>query len=148
MYVVKLTPNWLLNLEKNGIKCEKHKSVIETSESPGSSILIYSKSESKIYLGADSIGEKHIRSEIIGQNASKKFIEDYKSRSCIDSNLADMLVLPLSFVKEKSRYKISRITKHLLTNLDTIKQINGMEYQIETISENEHIITIKGCESI
>ncbi|HXT83710.1 MAG TPA: RNA 3'-terminal phosphate cyclase [Verrucomicrobiae bacterium] len=138
----------LLNLEKNGIKCEKYKSIIETSESPGSSILIYSTSESKIYLGADSIGEKNIRSETIGKNVSKKFLEEYKFRSCIDCNLADMLVLPLSFVKEKSRYKISKISKHLLTNLETIKRINGMEYQIETFSENEYIITIKGSESI
>ena len=75
-------------------------------------------------------------------------MEEYKIRSCIDCNLADMLVLPLSFVKEKSRYKISKISKHLLTNLETIKQINGMEYQIETFSEKEYIITIKGSESI
>jgi RNA 3'-terminal phosphate cyclase (ATP) len=138
----------LSNLEKNGIKCDKYKSVIENSASPGSSILIYSTSEFGMHIGTDSIGEKKIKAEIIGCNVSKKFIEEYKFQSCIDSNLADMLVLPLSFVKEKSRYKISRISKHLLTNLEIIKKINGMEYQIDNISENEYIVTIKGSDSI
>jgi RNA 3'-terminal phosphate cyclase (ATP) len=138
----------LVNLEKNGIRCDKYKSSIENSASPGSSILIYSISESGIYIGADSIGEKNIRAEIVGYKASEKFIEEYKFRSCIDSNLADMLVLPLSFVNEKSRYKISRISKHLLTNLEIIKKINGMEYQIDKVSENEFIVTIKGSNII
>jgi RNA 3'-terminal phosphate cyclase (ATP) len=59
-----------------------------------------------------------------------------------------MLVLPLSFVKEKSRYKVSKISKHLLTNLDLIKKVNGMEYQIDKVSDNEHIVTIKGSQTI
>ena len=59
-----------------------------------------------------------------------------------------MLVLPLSFVNEKSRYKISSISNHLLTNLEIIRKINGMEYQIEKSAESEFIITIKGCEVI
>jgi RNA 3'-terminal phosphate cyclase (ATP) len=138
----------LSNLEKNGIKCDKYKSSIENSASPGSSILIYSSSESGIYLGADSVGEKNIRAETVGYNASKRFIEDYKYRACIDSHLADMLVLPLSFIKEKSRYKISAISQHLLTNLEIIKKINDMEYQIDKVFENEFIVTIKGSKTI
>ncbi len=138
----------LSNLEKNGIRCHKHRSSMENSISPGSSILIYAISESGIYLGADSIGEKNIKAETIGFNASKKFIEEYKYQACVDSHLADMLVLPLSFVKEKSRYKVSRISKHLLTNLELIKKVNGMEYQIDKFSENEYIVTIKGSQTI
>jgi len=138
----------LTNLEKNGIKCDKYKSSIENSASPGSSILVYSSSESGIYLGADSVGEKNIRAETVGYNVSKRFIENYKFQACIDSHLADMLVLPLSFVKEKSRYKISSISQHLLTNLEIIKKINDMEYQIDKVFENEFIVTIKGAKII
>jgi RNA 3'-terminal phosphate cyclase (ATP) len=136
----------LSNLEKNGIKCEKYKSSLENSASPGSSVLVYSISESGIHLGADSIGEKNLKAETIGFNVSKKFIEEFKFRACVDKYLADMLVLPLSFIKEKSRYKISTISKHLLTNLEIIKKINDMEYKIEKISESEFIVTIKGSE--
>ncbi len=138
----------LATLEKNGIKCNKYVSSIENSISPGSSILIYSISESGIYIGADAIGEKNIKAEVVGYNASKKFIEDYESHVCIDQHLADMLVLPLSFVGTKSRYKISRISQHLVTNLEIIKKMIGIEYQMEKISECEFIVSIKGSHLI
>jgi RNA 3'-terminal phosphate cyclase (ATP) len=140
----------LSNLEKNEIKCEKNRSAIENSSSPGSSILIYGISESGIYLGADSIGEKNIKAETIGYNAAKKYVEEIKFQACIDSHLADMLVLPLSFVKEKSRYKVSKLSEHLLTNLEIIKKINNIEYKIDKALENKggYIVTIKGSQVI
>lgn len=134
----------IATLEKKGIRYFKHKSILENAESPGSSILVYSTSESGIYLGADSIGEKNVKAEIIGSRAAKKFIDDYEFHACIDQHLADMLVLPLSFVKGKSKYKISRITTHLLTNLEVIRMLNSIEYHFEKISENEFILSIEG----
>lgn len=134
----------ITTLEKKGIKPIKHISIIETSVSPGSSILVYSTSESGIYLGADYIGEKGIKAETIGHNAAKRFIADYESRACIDQFLADMLVLPLSFVKGESKYKISKITNHLLTNLELIKHINGLNYNIDKIAQKEFIVSIRG----
>ena len=95
-------------------------------------------------MGADSIGEKGVKAEIIGNRAAKKFIDDYEFRACIDQHLADMLVLPLSFVNGKSKYKISKITTHLLTNLEVIRMLNSMEYHFEKISENEFILSIEG----
>ena len=134
----------IATLEKKGIRYFKHKSILENAESPGSSILVYSTSESGIYLGADSIGEKNVQAEIIGSRAAKKFIDDYEFHACVDQHLADMLVLPLSFVKGKSKYKISRITTHLLTNLEVIRMLNSIEYHFEKISENEFVLSIEG----
>lgn len=134
----------ITTLEKKGIKHFKHKSGLENSSSPGSSILIYSSSESGIYLGSDAIGEKGIKAETIGYNAAARFISNYESRACIDPNLADMLVLPLSFVKGTSRFKVSEVTRHLVTNLDLIKVILGISYKIEKIAEKEYIVTVKG----
>ncbi|HYG00203.1 MAG TPA: RNA 3'-terminal phosphate cyclase [Candidatus Saccharimonadales bacterium] len=134
----------ITTLEKKGIKTIKHKSAIENSESPGSSILVYSTSDSGIYLGADSIGEKGIRAETIGYNAAIKFIADHEAQACVDQHLADMLVLPLSFVKGKSRYKISKITNHLSTNLELIRKLNGIDYSLEKIADNDFIVSIVG----
>lgn len=134
----------ITTLEKKGIKHFKHRSGLENASSPGSSILIYSSSESGIYLGSDAIGEKGIKAETIGYKAATRFISNYESRVCIDTNLADMLVLPLSFVKGTSRFKVSEITPHLATNLDMIKLIVGISYRMEKVTEKEYIITIKG----
>ncbi len=138
----------ITTLEKKGIKTMKHTSAIENAESPGSSILVYSTSESGIYLGADSIGEKGIRAETIGYNAAIKFIADYEAQACIDQHLADMIILPLSLVKGRSRFKISKITNHLSTNLELIKQINGIEYSIEKNVDGGFIVSIIGSSVI
>lgn len=134
----------ITTLEKKGIKHFKHKSCLEDADGPGSSILIYSSSESGIYIGSDCIGEKGKKAETIGYNAATKFIADYEGHACIDQHLADMLVLPLSFVKGTSKFKVSTITKHLLTNLDLIKLIVGIEYGIEKITDKEYIVSLKG----
>lgn len=135
-------------LEKNGIRCNRYRSALENSKDKGSSILIYSVSESGIYLGSDMIGEKGITAEVIGNKAAKKFLRDYYYHACIDQHLADMLVLPLCFVKDKSRYKISRITDHLLTNLELLKKMTGLKYQIEKVSDHGFILTLQGASII
>ena len=134
----------ITTLEKKGIKTIKHKSVIETAESAGSSILVYSTSESGIYLGADFIGVKGIKGETIGYKAATRFISDYESHACVDQFLADMLVLPLSFVKGRSKFKISKITNHLITNLELIKNINGLKYSIDKVADKGSIVSIIG----
>ena len=134
----------ITTLEKKGIKTIKHKSAIESAESAGSSILVYSTSESGIYLGADFIGEKGIKGETIGYKAATRFISDYESHACVDQFLADMLVLPLSFVKGGSKFKISKITNHLITNLELIKNINGLKYSIDKVADKGFIVSIIG----
>jgi len=52
--------------------------------------------------------------------------------------------LPLSFVNGKSRYKISKITSHLLTNLEVIRMLNSIKYHFDKISENEFVLSIEG----
>ena len=39
-------------------------------------------------MGADSIGEKGVKAEIIGNRAAKKFIDDYEFRACIESTFS------------------------------------------------------------
>jgi RNA 3'-terminal phosphate cyclase (ATP) len=134
----------ITTLEKKGIKTIKHKSAIETADNAGSSILVYSTSESGIYLGADFIGVRGIKGETIGYKAATRFISDYESHACVDQFLADMLVLPLSFVRGKSKFKISKITNHLITNLELIKNINGLKYNIDKVADKEFIVSIIG----
>jgi RNA 3'-terminal phosphate cyclase (ATP) len=134
----------ITTLEKKGIKTIRHKSAIETADNAGSSILVYSTSESGIYLGADFIGVRGIKGETIGYKAATRFISDYESHACVDQFLADMLVLPLSFVRGKSKFKISKITNHLITNLELIKNINGLKYNIDKVADKEFIVSIIG----
>jgi RNA 3'-terminal phosphate cyclase (ATP) len=133
----------LLKLEKNGVQCSNYSSSFETSLSPGTSILVYSESDFGPYVGGDCIGERGKSAENVGAEAAERFLESYLANVPVDFNLADMLVLPLSLAKGKSRYRIGKVTEHLKTNLYVVSQITGCKYQVEP-AENSYIVNIEG----
>ena len=133
----------LLKLEKNGVRCSNYSSCFETSLSPGSSLLVYSISDFGPYIGGDSIGERGKPAENVGSEAAERFLESYKANVPVDYFLADMLVVPLSLTKGKSRYRIGKVTEHLKTNLHIVSQLVKCKYRIEP-AEKSYIVNIDG----
>jgi len=133
----------MIALEKKEILCSNYTASIETSASPGSSILIYSASDFGLYIGGDSIGELGKRAEAVGKEAADRFLESMLAQALVDSFLADMLVLPLALSKGTSRYRVARLTQHLLTNLHVASEITGCKYSIEQKGRT-YIVTIEG----
>jgi len=133
----------LLKLERCGVRCNVYSSSYESSLSPGTSILVYSESDFGPFIGGDSIGARHKSAEKVGEEAVQNFFESYDANVPIDRFLADMLVIPLSLTKGKSRYRIGIVTEHLKTNLHIVSQIVGCKYQIAP-AEKSYIVTIEG----
>jgi RNA 3'-terminal phosphate cyclase (ATP) len=131
----------LIALEKKGIRCSNYSASIETSASPGSSILVYSASDFGPYIGGDSIGELGKRAEAVGTEAADRFLESALAHVPVDPFLADMLVLPLALAKGRSRCRIARVTEHLRTNLQVASQMVGCRYSIEQ-QDKTYIVTI------
>lgn len=131
----------LIALEKKGIRCSNYSASIETSASPGSSILVYSASDFGPHIGGDSIGELGKRAEVVGSEAADRFLESALAQVPVDPFLADMLVLPLALAKGRSRYRIVRVTEHLRTNLQVVNQMVGCKYSIEQ-QDKTYIVTI------
>jgi RNA 3'-terminal phosphate cyclase (ATP) len=133
----------MIALEKKGLRCRNYSASIETSISPGSSILVYSASDFGPYVGGDSIGEIGKRAEAVGNEASDRYLETTLAQAPVDPFLADLLVLPLALAKSRSKYRIPRVTEHLRTNLQVASQIVGCKYNIERQGET-HVVTIEG----
>jgi RNA 3'-terminal phosphate cyclase (ATP) len=133
----------LLRLERHGVRCSVYSSSFESSLSPGTSILVYSESDFGPFIGGDSVGARDKSAEKVGEEAVQNFFESYDANVPIDRFLADMLVIPLSLTKGKSRYRIGKVTEHLKTNLHVVSQIVGCKYQIEP-AEKSYIVTIEG----
>jgi RNA 3'-terminal phosphate cyclase (ATP) len=131
----------MIALEKKGIRCSSYSASIETSVSPGSSILIYSASDFGPYVGGDSIGELGKRAEAVGIEAAERYLESALAQEPVDPFLADMLVLPLALAKGRSKYRIARVTEHLRTNLQVASQIMECKYSIEQDGRT-HVVTI------
>ena len=133
----------LVALEKKDIRCSNYTASIESANSPGSSILVYCASDQGMYIGGDSIGELGKRAESVGLEAAERFFESILAQATIDPFLADMLIVPLALSKGRSRYRIARVTPHLLTNLGVVSDIIGCKYNIHNQGEN-NIVMIEG----
>ena len=133
----------LIALEKKDIRCSNYTASMETSISPGSSILVYSAADFGLYVGGDSIGELGKRAESVGTEAAMRFLDSTLAQATVDPFLGDMLVLPLALSKGRSRYRVARVTQHLLTNLHIVSEIVRCKYSIEQ-QEGSYIVTIEG----
>lgn len=133
----------LIALEKKDIRCSNYTASIETSISPGSSILVYSASDFGLYVGGDSIGELGKRAEAVGTEAAMRFLDSTLAQATVDPFLADMLVIPLALSKGKSRYRVARVTQHLLTNLHIVSEIVRCKYSIEQRGAS-YVVVIEG----
>ena len=133
----------LIALEKKDIRCSNYTASIETSISPGSSILVYSAADFGLYIGGDSIGELGKRAESVGTEAALRFLDSTLAHATVDPFLADMLVLPLALSKGRSRYRVARVTQHLLTILHIVTEIVRCKYSIEQ-QEGSYIVTVEG----
>jgi RNA 3'-terminal phosphate cyclase (ATP) len=72
-----------------------------------------------------------------------RFLDSTLAQATVDPFLADMLVLPLALSKGRSRYRVARLTQHLLTNLHIVSEIVRCKYSIEQ-QEGSYIVTIEG----
>jgi RNA 3'-terminal phosphate cyclase (ATP) len=104
---------------------------------------VYCASDFGLYVGGDSIGELGKRAEVVGSEAAKRFLDSILAPATIDPFLADMLVLPLALSKGRSRYRIARVTQHLLTNLHVVSEIVGCKYSIEQ-QGGSYVVMIEG----
>jgi RNA 3'-terminal phosphate cyclase (ATP) len=95
----------------------------------GGSILIFSHDTDSI-IGSDGIYQKSLNG--LGELLAKKFVE---SNLGVDLWLSDMLVVPLSLIKETSVYRVKQITKHLETNLFVASKITGCKYGIGKLDD-------------
>src|SRR5262249_3759012 len=115
-------------LVKNGFDCEITLNE-NSAQDKGCSILIFSHDASSI-TGWDGIYQKNING--LGEMVAKKFIE---SNLGVDVYLSDMLVVPLSLIKETSVYRVKQITKHLETNLFVASKMTGCRYGIGKLDD-------------
>ena len=88
-------------------------------------------------LGADALGERGKKAEIVGKEAAEKLIKEIESKDPVDAHLADQIV-PLMSLISNSKIKTSKITNHTRTNIYTIEKFFG---KIFSIDESNNIIS-------
>ncbi len=134
----------LMVLEKNGVSCRNYTASLETSLSPGSSVIVYSTADDGPYIGGDSLGELGKRAETVGAEAAEYFLESALSHVPVDPHLADMIVLPLALADGRSKFQTVRVTKHLQSNLQVASKIVGCNYRVSRQPNGYHLVELEG----
>jgi RNA 3'-phosphate cyclase len=89
-----------------------------------------------IRLGADSLGERGKKAEIVGKEAAQTLAAEINSKAPVDMHLADQ-ILPFTALAD-NKIKTSKITNHTKTNIYTIEKFLG---KIFSIDESNNIIS-------
>ena len=106
--------------------------------SPGSGITlwaIFSKDPNEIdvnnpiILGADALGERGKKAEIVGKEAAENLIKEIESNAPVDNHTADNIIPFLALFGGK--IKVSTITKHCRTNMWVCEQFLGKVFDVE-----------------
>ena len=85
--------------------------------------------QNPIRLGFDTIGERGVSSEHIGQKAAEGLILQISSKACVDRFLADQLLPFLALFKGK--IYASEITPHVFANIYTIEKFLDVKFKVE-----------------
>lgn len=64
-----------------------------------------------------SLGRRGLPSEEVAELACRDFVAHHQTHAVADPHLADQLVLPVALAAGRSEITVSRVTRHLLTNV-------------------------------
>ena len=96
----------------------------------GSGIILWAESDTGNRIGADSLGAKGKRAELVGSEAATQLLRELASKQAIDSHLCDMLIPYMALARGKSRMGVTEVTSHLTTNIWVARQILGVEIDL------------------
>jgi RNA 3'-terminal phosphate cyclase (GTP) len=99
--------------------------------STGSGITLWANLSNTI-IGADALGEKGKKAELVGQEAAEKLAYTINSKAPVDEHLADNLVPYLALLKGSMR--VSKLTNHTLTNICVVERFLGKLFDIDTMN--------------
>jgi RNA 3'-terminal phosphate cyclase (ATP) len=81
--------------------------------------------------GFGALGERGKRAEKVAEEACDEFLDFMQTQAAVDPHLSDQLIPYLALAKGSSNFTVSKITKHLLTNIWVVKQFLPTDISVE-----------------
>lgn len=95
---------------------------------PGSGIVLWAEFD-KARIGADSLGERGLRAEIVGKQAAERLINEIGYNAPVDEYLADNLIPFLALAG--GRIKVSKVTNHTRTNIYVAEKFLDVKFKVK-----------------
>lgn len=77
------------------------------------------------------LGERGKPSEVVADDAADEAVAFRAARAPVDPHSADQLLLPLALSDDASAYRTSEVTRHLTTNIDTVRRFCDRVIEVE-----------------
>jgi RNA 3'-terminal phosphate cyclase len=106
--------------------------------------VVWAESEKGLRVGADSLGERGKSAERVGGEAASQLVEEVSTGMSIDSHLCDMLIPYLAVADGDSKFGVTEVTSHLVTNIWVVERILGTEIKLEGKVGDSGTVSIKG----
>jgi len=105
---------------------------IISAPSPGRGTFFFIVAEYEgIKAGFSSLGAIGKSAEEVAREACRDLFEYHESSGAIDPHLADQLIPYIALAEGGSTFTTTRITRHLLTNVWTVRQLMDVEITVE-----------------
>lgn len=104
----------------------------EAVSSPGPGTFLFLAAETEHgAAGATALGGRGKRAEAVGEEAAEALAAHLATGRALDPHLPDQLAVYLALCGEESLFTTSRITRHLMTNLDVIGRFREFSRDVE-----------------
>lgn len=90
------------------------------------------------------LGARGKPAEAVADEASEEALAFAASGAPVDEHSADQIVLPLAFADGPSEYRVSRVTKHLTTNIVVIRMFVDREIVCEGEEGSPGVVRVAG----
>lgn len=100
----------------------------------GSSIVLWTETDTGLILGADAIGELHKLSEAVGKEAAEKLITELNATPTVDIFLADMLIPYMAIAQGKSAFLVRSISEHIESNIWLAEKMLNVKFNIQKVN--------------
>jgi RNA 3'-phosphate cyclase len=78
-----------------------------------------------------ALGRRGKPAEAVADDVAEEALRFRERGGPVDPCSADQILLPLVFSPEESRYRTSEVTRHLTTNIDTVRKFLGREITLD-----------------
>jgi RNA 3'-phosphate cyclase len=115
------------------------------SSREGTYVFILAEFE-KVLAGFSSLGQKGKPAEKVALEACQEFKEYWDTKSAFEPHLADQLILYLAFGRGDTRFTVSKVTQHLLTNAWVVRQFLPAKIEIKGRIGEKGEVEIRGSD--
>lgn len=138
------TAQALGQLSRAGHKATIEQAVWETF-SPGTVVFLRAVF-AKTVAGCFALGQRSKKAEEVADEAVAEMLAFIDSPGVVDAHAADQLLTVAALSPYESRFVTERITDHLRTNAEVIRQLAGRQIDIEDGERGSGVVTVRDVE--